>query len=412
MCAQAAHGASWVLLFVAAWSQNLRNPFYGFAWIHTVALGWVTMAALAILLHALPAFIDSPWRWQTVSRWSIAAFAAGVALLVLGFFRGGNLIAAGAVVTALALFTYLAGAFATIGDALAAEGEDRRVERAVARAFGGTFAFLGLTALLGLALGFMLAGIAVPAFFAALPGAHAIVGTLGWLSLLIFGVSMRTLRPITGVRTRIARMHVLVGGCCAIGVPLLAIGLALPNAPCAWIGGSLFAAAALGYAFDVLDIIRRAENPHRPPQAFVVSGIAWLLAALALGGGVLAGKPWGGAYVFALLMGWIGQFVNAHMYHIGIRLLATVYRGDEDETPPQALLESRLSWYSFLALQLAVAVVIAALLRDDAGLAARGAVFGLIGWIAIIANVFADSPPSAAAAAIVSVVRSKVIRAR
>jgi predicted membrane channel-forming protein YqfA (hemolysin III family) len=264
-----------------------------------------------------------------------------------------------------------------------------RVERAVARAFGGTFVFLLVTAVIGFGLAWMLSGHTVPAVVFALPAAHANLGTLGWLSLLIFGVSMRTLRPITGEVTNFRWMHIVVGSLAVLGVPILAAGVASNVATLTWIGAVLFVVAALGYAFDTLDRVRRARNPHRPPQAFVVAGVLWFLASLALGAGVLLGKPWQQAYGFLLLMGWVGQFVNAHLYHIGIRLLATVYRGEEDETRPQELLEARLSWYSFFAFQIAIAAVAVALVRDDASLVARGAIFGITGWIAMIANVLA-----------------------
>jgi hypothetical protein len=113
------------------------------------------------------------------------------------------------------------------------------------------------------------------------------------------------------------------------------------------------------------------------------------LIALVLGGFVLSGKPWGAAYVFVLLMGWVGQMVNAHLYHIGIRVLATVYRGEDDETRPQELLEARLSWYSFIAFQLAIAGVVVALIGGNDALVARSAIFGITGWIAVVANVLA-----------------------
>jgi hypothetical protein len=224
---------------------------------------------------------------------------------------------------------------------------------------------------------------------ASLPAAHATLGTLGWLSLLIFGVSMRTLRPITGQATRMRWMHIVVGTFTLIGVPLLAAGLASRHAVLAWIGAALFTIAALGYAFDVFDILRRATNPHRAPQAFVTFSILWFLTALAIGGGALAGKPWDAAYILVLLLGWIGQMVIAHFHHIGIRLIATVYRGEDDETRPQDLLVSRLSWFTLAAFQIAIALIVAGLLTDRFGLIARGGIFGLSGWIAMSANVLA-----------------------
>ncbi|MFN2448365.1 MAG: hypothetical protein ABR508_01040 [Candidatus Baltobacteraceae bacterium] len=375
--AQLAHGFSWGLVFAAAWTGNFTNPLFAFAWIHTVALAWITTAALAILLHALPNFIDTPWRGQSFARWCITFFAAGVAGLIAAFLWNPALLGAAASIILIALLGYLTGAFATIGGALRGEP----VQRAVARAFGGTFAFLFAAALAGFGLAWMLAGARVPVWVGGLARAHAHLGTIGWLTLLIFGVSMRTFKPMSGSSgTRFRWVHIIAGVCGLLGALLLAAGVS-------WAGGALFAAAALVYAFDTFDILRRAANPHRPPQAFIAASVLWLLLALGLGCGVLAGEPWQRAYVFVLLMGWAGQMVNAHVYHIGIRLLATVYRGAQDETPPGALLETRLSWYSWAAFQMAVAIVAAALVQGNPSVAARGAVFGAVAWIAMAANI-------------------------
>lgn len=383
--AHLAHGFSWVLLLWAAWSASAQHGYVGFAWIHTVALAWVTMAAFAVLLHAMPNFVDVEWRGETVARWCLVAFGAGAALLIYGFLANARMIGGGGDLLLAAIVVYLGTAFWTLSQAMRGE----RVQRAVARAFSGTLLFLLATAVIGYGLAGLLSGRGVT-WAASLPSAHAALGTLGWLSLLIFGVSMRTLRPISGgVQTRFRWMHIIVGTCTLIGVPLLAAGLAVQNYALAWIGGALFALAALGYAFDVFDVLRRARNPHRPPQAFVAASILWFLAALYLGARALSVEPWQDAYIFALLMGWIGQMVLAHFHHIGVRLIATIYRGEDDETRPQELLESRLTWFTFAAFQIAIVLVVIGLLHHWLGLIARGSIFGIAAWIAMSANILA-----------------------
>jgi hypothetical protein len=330
--------------------------------------------------------VDVEWRGESIARWSLVGYGAGVALLLYGFLGHAQILGAAGIVILVSLLAYLSCVFVTLAGARHGE----RVQRAVARAFSGTFAFLLVTALIGFGLAWMLSGRSVPGWIAQLPSAHANLGILGWLSLLIFGVSMRTLRPITGSGgTRFRWVHIVVGSLAVVGVPVLAIGLATAISALMWIGGAMFVLAALAYAFDTFDVLRRASNPHRPPQAFVAASVCWFLIALVLGGFVLSGKPWSAAYVFVLLMGWVGQMVNAHLYHIGIRVLATVYRGEDDETRPQELLEARLSWYSFIAFQLAIAGVVVALIGGNDALVARSAIFGITGWIAVIANVLA-----------------------
>ena len=382
--AHLAHGFSWVLLLWAAWSANTQHGYVGFAWIHTVALAWFTMAAFAILIHAMPNFVDVEWRGQTVARWALVAYGAGAALLIYGFLANARIIGVGGDLLLASIVVYLATAFWTLSQAMRGE----RVQRAVARAFSGTLLFLLATAVIGYGLAGLLSGRGVM-WAASLPTAHATLGTLGWLSLLIFGVSMRTLRPISGAQTRFRWMHIVVGTFTLIGVPLLAAGLAVQNSVLAWIGGALFCIAGLGYAFDVFDVLRRARVPHRPPQAFVAASVLWFLAALLLGARTLGGNGWEAAYIFALLMGWIGQMVLAHFHHIGVRLIATMYRGEDDETRPQELLESRLSWFTFASFQIAIVLVVIGLGHDWLSLIARGTIFGIAGWVAMTANIFA-----------------------
>lgn len=380
---QLAHGFAWAFaIWIATCGSIAAITFPALAWVHVVALGWFTLVALAILLHVVPTFTDLPWRAEGAARWSLAAFALGVVLLVAAFAAWPRLLLPAASLLVAALLTYLAAAFAT----LARLGRVERTERAIARALAITLIALLLTALAGIALAAMLAGVRVPAWFASLPAAHAHLGMFGWLSLLIFGVSTRTVRPLTGNRARSPLVHILVGTLCAIGTIVLVVGLAMPIAALAWGGAALFAAGAVLYALQMGLLLRRATVTHRPPQAFMAASLGWLLVALALGAGVLDGKAWQLAYGFVLLVGWIGQMVNAHIHHIGVRLIATVYRGEDDETPPQTLLLAPLSWTAFLAFQIAIATVACGLVLMLFPLVAIGACIGVLGWLAMMAN--------------------------
>ena len=392
--AQLAHGASWAILVWAA----LAGPSWtldgtAIAWIHTVALGWATTTALAVLMHVIPQFTDVRWRFETLARRSVVFFGAGVVLFVAAALVRPASLAIGATLLLLALIAYLFAALFTLQQALRGE----RVERAIARAVATTLLFLLLAALAGAGLAAMLSGSPTPPWIAALPAAHADVGMFGWLSLLIFGVSARTVRPIAGHKSRFGFIHIVVGSLAVTGVVLLAIGLAAVPA-LVWPGALLFALGALAYAFDLVDILRRASVPHRVPQAFLAAGVAWLLIGLALGAGVLAGRPWQQAYGFVLLAGWIGQMIDAHVYHIGVRLLLTIYRGEDDETRPQTVLDARLSWASFVAFQLAIASVTGGLLAHAALALGAGALLGLCGWAATIANLAGARTRAAATA--------------
>jgi hypothetical protein len=76
--------------------------------------------------------------------------------------------------------------------------------------------------------------------------------------------------------------------------------------------------------------------------------------------------------------------VNGHIFHIGVRLIATIYRGDDDETRPSELLDQQRPWFAFAAMQLAVALIVEGLVARSADVTGAGAAFGLLGWITMI----------------------------
>ena len=75
------------------------------------------------------------------------------------------------------------------------------------------------------------------------------------------------------------------------------------------------------------------------------------------------------------------------MHHVGIRLIATIVRGDDDETRPDELLAAPLSWAAFALFQAAVAAGAAALVIPAPSLLCTAGFAGLAGWCAFAANV-------------------------
>lgn len=379
---QLCHGASWLLALLIAIAFNADPAVMpAIAWIHLVALGWITVTAFSVLLHAIPAFLDVTWKRETAARVSLGVAAAAIAAFVVTFCISLGSLGVVASILAIALFTYLTTAWETLGAAFRSED---RIDRAVARAFAMTLGMLGLAILLGVTLAWALGGAFSLSWSVQLPGAHANLALFGWLTLLIYGVSARTLRPITGARSRWPKLHVITGSATLVGALILPAGIALQSRAATWAGGVLLALGAACYIVDTSDVLRRSTNPHRPPRAFVAAALTWLAVAIALGAGVLFGRPWQAAYVFVVLMGWVAQMVDAHIFHIGVRLLATIYRGDDDETPPIELLDPRLAWTAFALFQLAVAAITAGLLVPSPNACAIGAILGFCGWIVTI----------------------------
>jgi hypothetical protein len=379
---QLCHGASWLLaLAIALHGRPDTAPLQEIAWVHLVALGWLTTTALSILLHAIPAFLDVRWRYEGMARAALFCFGAGVAAFVVAFLAWPQTLFPIGVALGAALTVYLATAWATLGAAMRSPD---RVDRAVARAFAATLFLLFVTMLLGIGSASLFAGTATPRWIAQLPPAHAGIALFGWLTLLIYGVSARTLRPITGNRSRRPRLHVIAGSATLAGALFLAAGNGTTIAWLSWLGGGLIALGAAAYVVDVAAVLSGSTVTYRPPQLFIAAGVTWLLVALFIGAGVFAGAPWESAFVFVMLAGWAGQMVNGHILHIGVRLIATIYRGDDDETEPRELLDARRPWFSFVAMQTAVALVAAGLVAQFGALAVAGSAIGFMGWITLM----------------------------
>jgi hypothetical protein len=374
-----AHGLAWCSIFFLAPGIRDGATLPAIGWVHLVVLGWLTLTALSVLLHAVPAFTDNRWRGEGLARASLWIYALGVALLVASFF--GNDVAmlpvSGAVLAG-GLALYLVPAFVTLFAPPAAEA----TERAIARALGLTLAFLAATAGLGVALTTML--VREPEAAARLAPAHATLGLVGWLSLLIAGVSTRTLRAISCTTARMPALHIAVGSAGALGVLFLSGGILTGNAPLGEGGTALLVVAALLYDAQLVLTLKGASNPHLPPLAFVAASGTWLLVAVAFG---LAGSEL--AFAFVFLMGWAGQMLIGHLHHIGIRVLATVMRGDDDETAPADLLDARLSWLSFCGFQAAVLCGAIGIVAGTSVTIEVAAALGSIAWCSMTANIFA-----------------------
>ena len=370
------------MLFLFAVGGELIGRFL--AWLHLVVLGWLTMTALSVLVHAIPTFTETRWRGESLARASLVGYALGVAALVAAFWNqsSGVLPWAGGLVVA-GLLGYLGPAAVTLVAAFRREA----LERAIARALLITLGCLLATALLGLSLTLALASGGPERLLVVGPPIHGSLGIMGWLTLLVMGVSTRTIRPITGARSRYAWVHRTTGSAVLLGTLALVAGIAFGAIAVEWIGAAVVAVGACTYVVDLVDILRRTTVRHRPPQVFVGAAAFWLIVGLVLAVGTLAGRDWAVAAVYLLLVGWLGQMVIGHLHHIGIRLIATIVRGDEDETPPETLLTEPLSWGAFILFQAATAVGAAGVLFVDVPLLESAAISGFGGWILMIFNV-------------------------
>jgi hypothetical protein len=230
---QLAHGASWIVLLVLATHGVTGLSLPALGWVHLVALGWLTMIALSVLVHVIPAFTDVVWRWETLARRSLTVYAVGVLVLVAGFCSGATpILPWGGTIVALGLLGYAIPAAVT----LAAAFRNGRVEAAIARALGATLTFLLLAAGLGVSLTWTLAGRLPATILVAGAPIHAALGLIGWLTVLIMGVSARTVGPIAGARSVQPWRHVTAGSAQVLGMVVVGAGFGLRSPTLLWSG--------------------------------------------------------------------------------------------------------------------------------------------------------------------------------
>jgi hypothetical protein len=373
-----------ILFQVLAWCLVLVHavfPSFGIelAWVHAVALGWLTVVALAVLLHVVPGFTDLAWRAENVARGTVLVVCLATLALVVSFAASAaTLVAVAGTVLAGAIVLYAALALWT----LSGSAPDRR-SATIARGLGIAVGALALTALLGgqLSLGYAWSDARL---LAAAPS-HAVLGIVAWLTMLATGVSSRTFRPMLGTQSRWPRAHVVASAGLLLGSVVVAA--AGPWSPTLLRAGFVIGSVGvLAYIVDAADILWRAPSPHPAARAFVTASVMWLAIATTLALAASWGAPVGRAAIVLALAGWLGQMVNAHLHHLGIRVVATYILGDDDETRPWTLLAPAWSWAAFVTAQVAVVCTALRSVGAPAAFAWLGGTAGLLCMLAIITN--------------------------
>ena len=381
---QLSFALSWVLLWLCGAHGALGPGFLAFAWIHAVALGWITVVALAVLMHVIPGFTDVEWRMEPLARTALVVFALAAALLIGGFIaQNATLLSVAGVGIALSLTAYCTAALSTLAQTRTAE----RATRAIGRALSVTLIFLLIAGLLGAAFTLAFRGFAPAALLVRGPAVHAVLAISGWLTVLTAGVSARTMRPICGLKSRYPKLHIFSGSGLWAGTVLAALGLLSGASWFALAGFAVLAAGVIVYAFDILDIVAHATVAHRPPQFLMASGVIFAVLSAAFAILSAYGAPLASAAVVASLLGWAGSAVLAHLHHLGVRVIITFVRGDDDPTRPWMVLHPLLTWTSALAYVLAAVCATAGVAFQTGTLVQLGALLGAISWCSLAANI-------------------------
>jgi hypothetical protein len=372
---------SWIALFVAAGQGGFGASPSGLVWIHAVVLGWLTTTSLAFMIHVVPGFTDVEWRYERLARASLWLFQPGVIVLLAGFWlwKPSAIAIGGSIVTA-GLIAFVIPLAATIAVALRS---DDRVARVVARAFIIVTSALLVTGILGLVMAFGLAN-GQPGTLRLAP-IHGTIGVVGWICLLVAGVSSRTFNRLIGrADRRVPHIATSTLGLC--GYLLWVAGTIADRDALIVAGAVALVASAFFFAGSTLWSLRYATAKHRLPQEFVGASAIWLVVAALLGAANFAGFEMSGPMLFALLIGWVGQTVNGHLMHTGVRLLATMVISDDDETQPVALLDRRAGVASFYLNQICVACGVVGLAIASSTLVQAAAIAGICSMIAMFVN--------------------------
>ncbi len=379
--AQAMLLIAWGALFAAEASPAGALSPVRVIWIHAVALGWLTTTALAFMTHVVPVVTGVEWRFPRFAKRAITVHMAGVVLLLLGFsFWQPAVIAAGGAVVTIGVAAYAAAFFATVATAL-------RDGDAAARAIARAFCLVVSALLAAVVLGFIMAAALTagrPTLLQLAP-IHGALGVVGWIALLVAGVSARTFNRLIGRRDR-RRAHVAISSTALAGLVVWIAGSATHVRAVAICGGILLAVSALLYAVTTLRALRSPSARHRLPREFLFASMVWLIVASLLGVTTIAGYDLSSAMLFVLLVGWVGQTLNAHLMHAGIRVLATIAINDDDETEPIELLDRRWGVASLAINQIAVLCGALGLSIGSAPLLRIAAVAGIAAMIAMAAN--------------------------
>ena len=135
------------------------------------------------------------------------------------------------------------------------------------------------------------------------------------------------------------------------------------------------------YGRPAITAFRKAPPMNPLPLWFLVSATFWLLflplvIRVSLFPGIL----------MVFLLGWLGQFFLAHLYHLGPRLLGIFGNGPQDITPPVALLDRRRSRITFLLYQAGIALGIFSVFYPKilpGEFRCLGPVLGFFAWLSL-----------------------------
>lgn len=290
---------------------------------HLFTLGWITTTIFGALAQLLPVALGAPIRSYRVGHASFFTFAPGAGIFAAG-------IASGSMV-----LRHVGIALVTIGILLEVGNIAASLPRAKNRdvTWGAVIlavSFLASTLVLGIILLHNLhTGFIADARIRTL-ATHLHVALVGWVLIMIVGVSHRLLPMFLLAHGADTRWTGRALALLASGVVVLATGLIARFAPALWLGAALLDGGIACFIWQAYSFYRvRVRRKLDVGMRFAMTAIAFLAIAALLGTALLAAGPaharLATMYITVGLLGGIVMYVVGFFYKI-VPLLAWTAR--------------------------------------------------------------------------------------
>ncbi len=370
----------WLFAAALVWGNNRLLGFafdarWALGLTHLLTLGWITMTIMGALIQLMVVVHGVPFAAPKRLFWAWALFSAGAAGFVGGLWAGFDRYWIPAALAAAGVLLYLQ----VFVESLLAGAKLDWTGRHVACALG----YLSVVILLGFILAYDRErgllfhdprGVLI---------AHIHLALVGWVSLMIVGVSYRLVAMFS-----LSHIESKAPGALALVLANIGLlGLVLDSLfwgrrlLAAW--ACLLAAAYAAYAFQMNGIFRGRLRRFDPALAYtllaLLGGAVW--AALGLGlafGFVKDDIPQEIAYVLAALLGWATPFILGQIHKIVPFLVWLHAFSPRNWRPPlhiprtQDLASETAAWWEMGFLAMAAYALIGGFLFEKAALIRAG----------------------------------------
>ena len=370
-------GLVWIAPELAA--GNYLSPRVG-GITHLFTLGWLTTTIFGALYQLLPVALGAPIRWPRIAVASFWTFAPGVGLFACGVADMSTLVQhAGLALVAAGVILAVTNIAATLPRA-----RSRDVTWA---ALALAIAFLSSTLLLGVVLLHNIHTGFLAEARVRLLATHLHVALVGWVLIMIVGVSHRLLPMFLLAHGASGRWTARAIALLACGVVLVSLGINTRPGATAWAGALCLAAGIAVFVYQAHRFYRaRVRRRIDVGMRFAATALGFQVAAAALGLLLL----WRGgasrlatAYVLVGLLGGITLYVIGFSYKIMPLLAWTARFGGTASTPGAPtvadLFSSRVAHVQLVIMAAGVVTLATGILVDVASAAYAGASLFLIG---------------------------------